>query len=69
VARFDLDGNQVWFQEFQFADGTATPRDPLPSARLLVGSDDNPLAFFTATNNSPSMLKLKKSDGTPMRWN
>jgi len=67
----------VWFQELQFDGGTKPVTDPNLGGRLLVGSDGNPLAFFTvfrseldnAKSGYPTYLvKLKKSDGALTPW-
>jgi hypothetical protein len=73
VARLDLTGKQIWFQEFQFKQDTKNV-DPQQTASMVtvVGADDNPVTFFVTSTNTAfgalSIVKLKKADGTLTPW-
>lgn len=60
LMRFDLDGEQVWFQEFQFANKV----DPVRIFALRPDEEGNPYAGIVTASFGLSVVKLSKEDGT-----
>jgi hypothetical protein len=67
VARYDLQGNQIWFKEYLInspADTTLGPISVSPGPMAFNSNGDLLVAVRTPTSRAWMLLRLKASDGS-----